>query len=40
VRLVPDPHVVLKAEYLYNGEYGGVPYIPNNMFTMSLVVTL
>jgi hypothetical protein len=31
---------VLKAEYLYNGEYGRVPHVPNNIFTSSLVLSL
>jgi hypothetical protein len=30
--------IVLKAEYLWNGEYDGVPQIPNNVFTSSLVL--
>ena len=29
--------VVLKAEYLHNGEYGGIPQIPNDVFTSSIV---
>ena len=37
VRVVVDQHIVVKAEYLYNGEYGGVPYIPDNIFTSSAV---
>ena len=30
--------VELKAEYLVNGEYDGVPHIPNDVFTTSLVM--
>jgi hypothetical protein len=30
--------IVLKAEYLWNGEYGGIPQIRNNVFTSSLVL--
>ncbi|HVU52682.1 MAG TPA: hypothetical protein VHL80_18505 [Polyangia bacterium] len=30
--------IVLKAEYLWNGEYDGVPNIPDNVFTSSLVL--
>lgn len=37
-RLTFDDHVSLKAEYLLNGEYGGVPFVPNDVFTSSLVV--
>jgi len=29
---------VFKAEYLYNGEYGGIPQIKNNVFTTSLLL--
>ncbi|XXF80044.1 hypothetical protein P2318_09930 [Myxococcaceae bacterium GXIMD 01537] len=32
-------NIVVKAEYLFNGEYGGIPDIRNNMFTSSLLVT-
>ncbi len=39
VRLTFNEHLCLKAEYLLNGEYGGVPYVPNDVFTSSLVVT-
>jgi hypothetical protein len=38
LRLVFNPHVVLKLEYYVNREYGGVPSFPNNMFTSSLVL--
>jgi hypothetical protein len=38
VRLTFNEHVALKAEYLFNGEYGGVPFVPNDVFTSSLVL--
>ena len=37
-RFVPNEHVVLKAEYLHNGEYGGIPQIPDDVLTTSLVL--
>lgn len=37
-RLSIDEHVTIKAEYLFNGEYGGVPTVPNDVFTSSLVL--
>ena len=37
-RLTFNEHVSLKAEYLLNGEYGGVPAVPNDVFTSSLVL--
>jgi hypothetical protein len=37
LRLVFSERVVLKAEYLRNGEYGGIPEIRNDVFTSSLV---
>jgi hypothetical protein len=36
-RIVFSERVVLKAEYLHNGEYGGIPQIPNDVFTSSIV---
>src|SRR5580704_2396557 len=30
--------IALKAEYLHNGEYGGIPQIKNDVFTSSLVL--
>jgi hypothetical protein len=36
-RIVFSERVVLKAEYLHNGEYGGIPKIPNDVFTSSIV---
>jgi len=38
VRWVLTPRAVAKAEYLWNGEYDGVPPIANNVFTTSLVM--
>jgi hypothetical protein len=37
-RFVLGEHVVLKVEYLHNGEYGGVPQIDNDVFTSSLLL--
>jgi hypothetical protein len=39
VRAVINDHIVLKAEALFNEEYGGVPPIPNDVFTTSLVMS-
>jgi hypothetical protein len=38
VRYVVTTRAVLKAEYLRNGEYGGIPAIANDVFTSSLVM--
>ena len=38
LRLVLGERMVLKAEYLRNGEYGGIPEIPNDIFTTSLLL--
>lgn len=38
-RFAFSEHIVLKAEYLLNGEYGGVPAIPNDLFSSSLLIT-
>jgi hypothetical protein len=38
VRWVLTTRAVLKAEYLHNGEYDGVPNIANDIFTSSLVM--
>jgi hypothetical protein len=38
VRFVANEHVVVKAEYLHNGEYGGIPQIRDDVFTSSLVL--
>jgi hypothetical protein len=40
VRWVLSTRAVLKAEYLHNGEYGGIPQIPDDVFTSSLVLSL
>jgi hypothetical protein len=37
VRVVFSARALLKAEYLHNGEYGGVPAIKNDVFTSSFV---
>ncbi len=39
LRVVVNEHVVVKAEYLHNGEYGGIPQIANDVFTSSLLLT-
>lgn len=36
-KVVFNERIVLKAEYLRNGEYGGIPEIRNDMFTTSLL---
>jgi hypothetical protein len=38
VRWVLTSRAVFKAEYLYNGEYDGIPNIADNVFTTSLVM--
>jgi hypothetical protein len=38
-RVVVNDHIVVKAEALFNEEYGGVPQIPNDVFTTSLVMS-
>jgi hypothetical protein len=38
VRFVLNPHAVIKAEYLHNGSYGGVPGIPDDVVTTSAVM--
>src|SRR5687767_4815674 len=37
LRVVFNDRIVLKAEYLRNGEYGGIPESRNDMFTSPLV---
>jgi hypothetical protein len=37
LRFVVSERIVAKIEYLHNGEYGGVPSIPNDVFTSSVV---
>ena len=39
VRWVATRWATLKAEYLYNGEYGAVPHVRNNVATSSLVLS-
>lgn len=39
VRAALTPNVIVKAEFLHNGEYGGIPDIRNDLFTSSLLVT-
>ena len=39
VRWVATRWATLKAEYLYNGEYGGLPQVRNNVATSSLVLS-
>ena len=39
VRIVVNEHIVAKAEYLHNGEYDGIPQIPDDVFTSSLVLS-
>jgi hypothetical protein len=38
LRALISHNIVLKAEYLLNGEYGGVPKIENDVITSSLVL--
>jgi hypothetical protein len=38
-KAVINEHVAVKAEYLHNGEYGGMPQIANEVFTSSMVLT-
>jgi hypothetical protein len=38
LRFVANEHVVVKAEFLHNGEYGGLPQIRDDVFTSSLVL--
>ena len=40
IRCVITSRAVLKAEYLKNGEYGGLPQVRNDVFTSSLVLGL
>jgi hypothetical protein len=39
VRLVLHPRATLKAEYAHNGEYDGLPSIPDDVVTLSAVLT-
>ena len=38
LRAVFNAHLVLKAEYLHNREFGGIEQFPNDIFTSSLVL--
>jgi hypothetical protein len=38
VRIVVNEHIVVKAEVLHNGEYGGIPLIRDDVLTSSLVL--
>jgi hypothetical protein len=38
-RIVFNEHAMLKAEFLHNGEYGGLPQIRNDLLTSSLVLS-
>jgi hypothetical protein len=38
LRLIFNPHAILKAEYSHNGEYGGMPGIPDDVVTTSAVM--
>jgi hypothetical protein len=38
VRLIFNPNAILKAEYSHNGEYGGLPGIPDDVVTTSAVM--
>ena len=38
VRLIFNPNAILKAEYSHNGEYGGLPSIPDDVVTTSAVM--
>ena len=39
VRVVVNSHIVVKAEYLHNDEYGGITEFDNDVFTSSLVLS-
>ncbi|HEY4187934.1 MAG TPA: hypothetical protein VGP07_22860 [Polyangia bacterium] len=38
LRFAFSDRIILKAEYLHNGEYGGIPQIKNDVFTTSLLL--
>jgi hypothetical protein len=38
LRATFNPHIVLKAEYLHNREFGGIDQFKNDMFTSALVL--
>src|SRR5262249_4034101 len=39
LRLVLDPHITVKAEYLHNRTFGGLPQFDADIFTSSLVLS-
>lgn len=39
LKAIVNPHVAIKAEYLYNGEFGGIAGFRNDVFTSSLVLS-
>jgi hypothetical protein len=39
LRVVFNPHIAAKLEYLHNQEYGGIPQFTNDVFTSSLVLS-
>ena len=38
VRFIFNPNAIVKAEFSHNGEYGGVPSIPDDVVTTSAVM--
>src|SRR5262245_8805846 len=38
LRLIFSPNAIIKAEYSHNGEYGGMPSIPDDVITTSAVM--
>ena len=38
IRVVINPHMVVKAEYLHNEEYGGITAFDNDVATSSMVL--
>jgi hypothetical protein len=38
MRVIFSPHAILKAEYSHNGEYGGIPSVPDDVVTTSAVM--
>ncbi|HWO24948.1 MAG TPA: hypothetical protein VNO30_39675 [Kofleriaceae bacterium] len=38
LRLIFNPNAIIKAEYSHNGEYGGLPSIPDDVVTTSAVM--
>ena len=37
LRVVLNDHILIKAEYLRNGEFGGIPEVDNDIFTSSAI---